>query len=705
MTDNELLAIVEEHEALATSGDLNDARATAIDLYMGRPYGDEVVGRSQVVMRDVADTIEWIKPSLLKVFAAGDDIVTFAPEGPEDEAQAQQETDYCNYVLMQKNNGFMVMHDWFHDALLQKNGYVICSYEENESTEKESYKGLAPEEVSLLLQDGCEIIEATVNEDGLTDIKVKNSKYDGCVKIKNIPPERVLVSHSCSTVDLWEADFVEVVEITTVSKLREAGYDIPDGINDDTRSDYETVEERRTNGMYDTDEERTGDKATRPIHCRRVWIRVDQDGDGIAELRRMVIVGKTILENEEDDLIPVAAITAMRLPHEHIGMSVVDIVEDLQRIRTALTRGFLDNMYLANNGRFGVDANRVNLDDMLTSRPGGIVRVNGGLSDAIQPLVQPQNGAQIIQAIEYVDTVRENRTGVTKYNQGIDANSLNKTAHGITQIMNASQQRIELIARVFAESGVKSLMRIIQAVSIKNGRKPEMMKLRNQWVAVNPSEWKRRTDMSVSVGLGIGNKDQNLMHLQNIIAAQQQAFPLGVASPTNIYNALAKLTQNAGFKNVDDFWTDPQKAQPKTPQVPPEVQKAQMEMQADAQKFQAQTQNDIQKYQADAQQKELDRQAETARAMQLEQMKQQGETEREAMKLQAEQQMKLLEVAGQILGRQPVEQEVDTGPDANQEALMNVMQTVQQLAAVIASPKQIVRDATGAIIGAQHVGM
>lgn len=268
------------------------------------------------------------------------------------------------------------------------------------------------------------------------------------------------------------------------------------------------------------------------------------------------------------------------MPHEHNGQSIADIVEDLQRIRTVLVRGYLDNMYLANNGQYAIDINRVNLDDMLTSRPGGVKRVDGDLNGAIMPLVHPQVGGDILQAVEYVDTVRENRTGVTRYNQGMDANSLNKTATGINLITNAAAQRIELIARLFAETGVKHLMLIIHAMSLKHSREQEMVKLRGRWVPVNPATWKTRRDMTVSVGLGNGNKDQMLQHLTMIAQMQAQGMQIGIATAKNILATAKRFTQNAGFKNPDEFWTDPEQNPPPPPPPDPQMVKAQIDAQA-----------------------------------------------------------------------------------------------------------------------------
>lgn len=589
MAKSPIVAAIEEQERLAVGhGNLQEERQDALDRYLGRPYGDEEEGRSAIVMRDVADTIEWIKPSLLKVFCSGDEVVKFEPIGPEDEEQAEQETDYCNHIVMQKNNGFLIFHDWFHDALLQKNGYVMGQFEVEERPTTERYQGLTDDEFALIAQNPeVEIVEHTATVDDLTgmiyhDLAVKCVKEYGCIKITNIPPERVLVASDWSGLDFDGCPFLEVIDYKTISQLRQEGYEVDDDISDNSAYNEDRWEEQRREVSFDGTIDREdieADPATRRVRVRYVWVRYDEDGDGIAELRRVVLVGTTELENEEDDLIPVASLTPCRMPHEHYGLSIADVVSDLQRIRTTLVRGFLDNMYLANNGRYAIDADRVNLDDMLVARPGGLVRVKGGVDGAIFPLVHPQSGGDILSAVEYVDTVRENRTGVTKYNQGLDANSLNKTATGVSQIMSAAQQRIELIARILAETGVKNLMLIVHALSLKNTRQQEMVKLRNKWVPVDPRTWKIRKDLSVSVGLGTGNKDQMLSHLMMILQAQREGFQIGVATPKNIYNALKKLTQNAGFKNEEEFWTDPETQQPQEEGPSPEEQKMQAEMQ------------------------------------------------------------------------------------------------------------------------------
>ena len=591
-----LKAIVRFEGQAAQSGELESARQAALDHYHGRPYGDEEDGRSHIVMRDVADTVEWIKPSLLKIFAAGDEVVTFNPVGPEDEQAAEQETDYVNHLLMTKNDGFLILHDWMHDALLQKNGYVMVRASKKVEQTKERFEKLSDDEFTALMQSPeVELVEHAEHEMPVMttmgpqmatyhDAVVKQARDYTCIEVINVAPERVLVHKDWSALNLRDCPFVEVIDYQTISSLRQMGYDVEDDINDSsTYNEDEWSQMRRQveqDGTIPNDDGESG--PIRTVKVRYVWIRFDADDDGIAELIRCVVVGDQILEQEEDDLIPVACLCPYRVPHEHVGMSVDDVVEDLQRIRTVLVRGLLDSHYMAMHPQTYVDTTRVNLDDMMVNRVGGVRRVNGNPNDAVREIPMPDTGGSTMQGIEYIDSVRENRTGVTKYNQGLDANSLNKTAHGISQIMSASQQRIELVARLMAETGVKSLMLILHAMSIKHGRQSEMLRLRGKWVPVDPRQWKTRSDMSVTVGIGTGNKDQMLQHLMMILAEQKQGLQLGLANPANIYSTLKRLTQNAGFRQVEEFWADPAQQPPQPPPDPmqsPEMLKVSMQEQ------------------------------------------------------------------------------------------------------------------------------
>jgi hypothetical protein len=598
-SQQDLIEAIHHAEDQAESPTLNEQREEALAYYNGDPFGNEVDGKSQVVSRDVHDTIEWIKPSLLKIFASGDEVVKFNPVGAEDVPAAEQESEYINHILMQKNDGFMILHNWFHDALLLKNAYVKVEWETKTQEETEKYGGLTEEELALVMQDeSVEIVGGDVDEYGYYTIQVKMKEEYGCVKITNLPPENCLVSHSLSTVDVTDADFFQHRDWVTISSLRESGYDVDDDIADDENEELMShLRDEDADSYNHGDTGISNDPAMRRVQCCWTWIRHDMNGDGTSELNYVISVGDTILFTEVVDTIPVAALCPCPQPHRHNGDSVADSVMDLQLIKSQLMRGYFDNMYLTNNGRYAV-SDRVNLSDMLNSRAGGVVRVNGEPSGAIMPLVHPQQGGAILQGIEYIDGVRENRTGVTRYNQGIDANSLNKTATGISQIMSASQQRIELIARLFAE-GVKTLAWLTHKVTKQNATKPDVIQLRNKFVPVDPREWKTRNDLSVSVGLGNGNKDQQLMHLQNIIMAQKEGLQIGLATPKNIYNALTKLTQNAGFKDTESFWTDPEAQQQQQPKPDPEMLKMQAEQQKDQAKMQMDQQFNQAKLQLD----------------------------------------------------------------------------------------------------------
>ena len=622
--DMEIIAQIEQQESIAygvNDSSLSNDRAEAIDYYLGQPFGNEEEGRSQVVSYDVQDTIESALPQLLKVFVAGDKVVQFDPKGPEDQEAADQETDYVNHVVMEKNEGFKVFYVWFKDALLSKNGYVKVYSEEEEEVEEYEYKGLTDAQLQMLASDEkTEVLEhtgypdpsinmdalyqqammngvdpATIMQPMLHDVKLKVTESKTEIYIDNVAPENIMVSVEVSGPNLQDATFVQHREVMQLASIAEA-FDKPleyiKSIMSDIRDTFE--EESNARDIYDEEY----DRAIAPEEglVKDTYIKLD------GERYRVVVLGNTILYKEKCEYVPFACITPMIMPHRHIGRSYADLTMDIQLIKSTLIRGQLDNMYLANNGRYAI-SDRVNLDDMLTSRPGGIVRVEGDPGSGIMPLSHPPLPASSFGMVEYMDSMKEKRTGITAYNQGLDSNSLNKTATGVAQIMNASQQRIELVARTFAETGVKELFKLVHHLVRTTLTKPDIIRLRNKWVEVDPREWKARKDLSISVGLGAGNKDQQLVHLTSILNMQKEAIAVGLTNPEKIYNALAKLTQNAGFKNPEEFWVNPantpeQEGQPNKPSeaeimVQGQLQIEQQKAQAQLQQEQVRSQNDV----------------------------------------------------------------------------------------------------------------
>lgn len=608
MDDEKLISVIEDHEGSAeTYGELSEDRSEALDYYLGNPLGNEVEGRSQVISRQVWDVVEWLKPQIADVFCSGDEPVVFTARGPEDVKASEQETDYVNYIVQQKNNWFEVFYSWMHDALIQKNGYVKVYWDDEIDTIQESYSGLTDDEFMLLMQSqDVEIVEHAemIDETGFRQhsVKLRRTKPRNIVRIVNLAPEFVLVSQNAKILNLNDpaCEFVEHREYKTISQLREQGFDVPDDIADsgDGIGDWEENLRDDYTPFRDTNRDGAGgDRSMRRVKVRECWVRVDYDGDGLAELRHVIVVGTTVLLNEDADFVPIAALCPTPLAHRHYGLSVADAVMDLQRIQTALLRGALDNQYLANNGRYGVDVNTVNLDDMLDSRPGGIVRVEGNVGASFFPLTHPTQGAQVVPMMEYMDKIAQKRTGVSDQTMGLNPNALNNQAGAAANMatITAAQQRIKFICRIFAETGIRSLFQLVHAMTLKHSRQAQMVELRGQWVPVDPRQWTKRTDLSVTVGTGLGDKPQQIMYLTEVAKSQLQLMGQRFATPGQVYNTLARIAKLSGFKDPSEFWTNPEKLPPQQPTIPPEVQAEQMRLQADVQKAQAQMQMELQK--------------------------------------------------------------------------------------------------------------
>lgn len=670
ISDSELIAAIAaaEQQALgATQGTVASDRADAIDRYLGKPYGDEVLGRSQVVSRDVSDVVEGVLANVLKPFVGGDEVVQFNARGPEDEDAAQQETDYVNFVVLERNNGFVVLNSAIKDALLLRIGYVTTGWAVRQDVMSESYQGLNDEEVAVLAQDeDVEIVGHTEYPDPsfhhpdfamagttppgaspsgpaapmLHDVKLRRVHPTEFVEVEPVPPDEMRISTRVRTPSLQDADFVQRARHMSLSALREAGYKIPDDISDDDRGEsLEEYARQRFGQRGDVWNDETTDPARRLVLYKESYLRIDRDGDGIAELRKVCQVGVNILADEEVDDIPFACFAGTLMPHQHLGISVYDLIKDIAQIKTTLLRQYLDNKYLANNPQKVVDANTVNIDDLLVSRPGGIIRRTGGDANSVIPLVVPDTGAGALEALEYMDSVRENRTGYTRHSQGLEADTLiNKTASGLQMQLDQSQIRLELISRTIAETGLRDLFRLVHALTLKHSTKAEKVKLRNKWVMVNPREWVRRTDMSISVGLGTTTAQQMVQNLMLLGQAQEKAFPLGLVDSGNIYNTLKKMPGALGFKHAEEFFKapqiDPQTGQPKMPppQQDPSIQVAQIKAQSDGQIAQMKHQMEGQAQQTHAQVTQAAEQARTNADMQIQQHKVQSDYQLEVAK-------------------------------------------------------------------------
>ena len=608
-------------DSLGYDGEISEQREKAQEYYYALPFGNEVEGRSQYVDSTVQDTIEWIKPSLMRVFASGDEMVKFTPHGPEDVAAAEQATDYVNYVFTKDNPGWEILYSWFHDALLQKNGIVKVWWDEYEEAKREEYQNLGDLEFEYLISDeDVEVLEHTEVEgpEGMYhDVVIKRSNYDGRVRIENVPPDEFLISREAKSIK--DARFVCHRVKKTLSELRimypDDDFDIEDLGGGYNEQSYNA--ERLARYEFDQSEDMAEgwggneEEALREYWLHESYLRTDFDDDGIAELRKVCTVGDYVFANEEIDSIPFVSITPLKIPHKFFGLSVADLVMDLQLIKSTLMRNLMDNAYNQNFGRYAVLEGQANLDDLLTQRPGGVVRVKS--PNAVMPLATPPLEPYSFQMLGYLDEVREARSGVNKNTQGINADALTShtTATAVNAVMTNAQSRVEMIARQFAETGVKDLMWCIYELLLKYQDKERVVMLRNEWVPVRPDMWSDKMDCTVSVALGNGSKDQQMAHLSQMIqfAAQAMQGGLPIVTPQNMYNLGAALVKAMGYQNVGDFLTPPPPPQPEQPS--PEQQAAMMEQQIKMKELEIK-QGDLQvkmmKVQQDAQEAAVDAQ-------------------------------------------------------------------------------------------------
>lgn len=665
LTDQDLVSIIRAHreDALgADEGDLSTQRAKALDHYHGRPYGNEMDGRSQVVSRDLAEAVDWALPAVVRAFVQSGNLAEFTPVGPEDEQLAQQESDYTNQVLMKDNPGFMILHDLAKDAMLLKNCYVKHFWEETEEVKDEDYTGLSIEQVQKMMMDfeaegaEVEIKGQEVTEYGF-DLKLQIKKKCGKLVCMAVPPEEVRVSKRCRG-SLQDSPFTEHATRKTRSELIEMGMsrDFVESLPaaDELHTEQQTY--ARDSVADETDSHgQQGDRSTDEIEYCEAYIRIDWDDDGIAELRKIVTVADKIPPgekwNEPIPAVPMSGGVIKRVPHRHVGESLDDELADLQEIKTTLFRQLLDNIYATNNQRT-VANEQINLRDLTVSTPGGVIRSKGKepVAGNVMPLIVAPIIDKILPVVDYMDKVKETRTGV-RPGSDMDPDVLKETTKGAyLESLNRASQKIEMITRLFAETVVKEWVSQAHAILIRHQNRARMVQLRGKWVPVNPQEWKERTDLTVRVGLGTGSEDEKRQKLALLAQAQVQLLQAAVATPPQIYAkgyALFEDMSNAmGFETAEKYGLAPnspeyQQLQREMANKPnPEVQKVQAEIQAKTQieqmRMQMQAEVDRNRQELEAQQQAAKMQMEERVAMYKAQLDAQLEERRMAIKTEAD---------------------------------------------------------------------
>lgn len=578
LSDEDILAIVSSELSSASGASENDAiqagRQKALAAYLG-DKGNVVEGRSSVVSTDVADAIEWIMPEVMKAFTQNNEVVTFDPVGPDDRRQAQIESRYVYDILMKDNEGFIALHEFFKDALLQKNGFFKIWYENEPCVTVENYTGLNPLEFGMLQQDPelkvTGMTERTHSDEHGTmqvyDVNVKRTRHTGKIRIKCIAPDDMRINRMHDSVCLKDARFIAHAMTMTKSDLIEAGFDKE--IVDSLPTESEEFRESK-NYRFSMQGENVApyggnskDPSMYTYDVSECYMRMDLDGDGIAERVKITVAGfdnpTHILDIEEVEEWPFVSATAILMSHKLFGLSVYDRLKEIQEQKTAIWRNILDNMYLKNNQRTIAVEGMVNLDDLLISRPGGIIRAKR--TDAVAPYVTPDLGSDVYRMVDYLDQVRAGRVGVSPEGSIADQSIGDAVgSEGVERLLNQKEELVGLMVRVFAETGIKPLMQMIRRLLMKHIDTTVDYEYHDEWVQVAPKNWFQRNRTTVRVGTGSGNRQQQASALTAVLGYQEKLLAnpgQALVTEANVFTALDDLAKVSGMPGAGAYFLDP----------------------------------------------------------------------------------------------------------------------------------------------------
>ena len=589
-------------DAMAQAVDFVESEITQDRIKAQRYFDGEVDigyedGRSKVVATKVRDTIRSVKPSIMRVFMSTAKPVEFMPKGPEDVAAAEQATQYIHYVFT-KNNGYRVLNDAIHDALIKKNGIVKAYYEASYDAEIYTYDNLTDQEYMLLVSDDdVEVLEHSMEmsmsmdefgaevEAPIHSLKISRQIPNGQMRLDSVPPEEFFINSQARNID--DAYIVAHRTEMRVGDLVEMGYSFEDVYDLDGLygasdvSEAETIE--RQGYSQDDYEDQEGDPAMRQVAVTEAYMKIDVDGTGVPVLHRLICGGTNykLLDFEPWDEIPFAVFEVDPEPHTFYGRSLAEIIMDDQDASTAILRGVLDNVAMTNNPRIGIVDGAVNIDDVLNNEIGAIVRMRQ--AGSVQELSVPFTAGQTLGALTYMDQVVENKTGVSRASMGLDPDSMQSTTRAAVQAtIQAQAGQIEVMVRNLAD-GMRRLFGIMLRAAIKNTDEEQLVKMGGQFVQVDPRVWRSDMDIGINVGLGTGREEEKMAALQQAFSIQQQIYTQygpfnGMVSLTNIRNTLSDMMAAAGIRNSDRYFAP----------ITPEVEQQLLAMQQQAQAQQAQ---------------------------------------------------------------------------------------------------------------------
>jgi len=530
-------------------------------------------GRSKIVSTKVRDTIRAIKPSLMRVFLSSENPVEYVPTSQEDVKMAEQATKYAHWRFTELN-GYRLLNDAIHDALVKKTGVLKIWWEDNTEAEIHSYSNVTDEEMLLIVNDeNVEVIEhsteAVIDMDEMGvemerpehSLKISYKKEKGELKIEALPPEEFVVDRNAKSVE--DAYVVAHRTEMRVSDLVEMGYDFDEiselsGLtSDDSFRDEEDFERRG----YDQDEEDNNeDLSMKKVQVTEAYMKIDKEGTGVATMYRILLAGgeNKLLECEAWGEVPFAVFEVDPEPHTFFGRSVADLIMNDQDSSTAMLRGLMDNVALTNSPRQGYVQGQVNVDDLMNNEIGGLVRLKS--PQALVDIATPFVAGQVLDAIQYMDMTVESKTGVSKASQGLDPDALQNTSATAARLQ--AQQgagQIEVMARNLAEGGMKRLFKLMLNLMVENSCEETMMRLHGEFVPIDPREWNASMDVTVNVGLGTGREDQRQVALQQALQMQMQIWSTygssnGLVTMTGIRNTLGDMLSLNGVRNVDRYF-------------------------------------------------------------------------------------------------------------------------------------------------------
>jgi len=617
MDDAELQAIVTQDLTDAVSyvdSDLSPTRARGTEYYRGDLFGNEVEGNSKVVAMEVRDTVSAMLPSLMRVFFNSENVVEFVPRGPEDIKSSQQATDYCNYIFQNDNSGFLTSYAIFKDALVRKCGIAKFWWTDEEKVHIDEYTGLDDQTLEMVMQEPDAEVKIVVSYpdpnidelqistvDPLTgqpvmappamvhDVQVKRITKDGRVHVMAVPPEELLLDRRARSFD--DATIIAHRQMATVADLLAMGYDQDEIDENISSSDLDSNDEYLARQPLSTT---FGDTVANPMQQRVLYIeaysRIDYDGDGLPELRKICCMGSgyKVVRNLPASYIPFADFPCDPEPHTSPleAMSIFDITHDLQEIKSEILRNTLDSLAQSIHPRTAIVEGQVNIDDVLNNETGAIIRMRA--PGMVQPMTTPFVGQAAFPMMEYMDQIKEDRTGMSKAAMGLNADALqSSTKAAVNATINASQGRIELTARILAE-GMKKLFKGILFLVVTHQDKARMVRMRNEFVQIDPSHWETSMDANINIGLGNGDTNERLQSLMMIMSKQEQILQqLGptnpLVTPQQFSNTLRKIVELSGFKDASSFFQDiPADYVPPAPQQKPSPEEVLAQVQAES---------------------------------------------------------------------------------------------------------------------------